>query len=149
MAGKNGGARPGAGRKKGGKNASTLAAAEQKALARETLRELLRPHLAPIALAQVENAKGVSYMVLRAPDGTFARATDEKQIDAACAVGSSAFQIFTQQPNTQSASMLLAYLADKPVEPVEHSGPDGEAIEIAIPDILKQRHERHRTQRER
>jgi hypothetical protein len=107
-------------------------ATKQKRETRQRIRELVREHLDPIVGAQIENAKGVSYMVLRHPDGTFARATDVKQIDAACAAGAQAFRIFTQQPNQQSASTLLAYAADKPVEPLEVSGPDGESISIDL-----------------
>jgi len=75
--------------------------------------------------AQIEHAQGVSYMVLRAPDGSFARATDEKQIDAACAVGESAFRIFTQAPNTQAFADLMNRTFGKPPERLEHTGAEG------------------------
>jgi len=137
----NGGARPGAGRPKGSESEET----KQKRLHRQRIRELVAEQIDPITLAQIANAQGVSYMVLRQPDGTFARATDVKQIDAACAAGAASFRIFTQQPHQASAAMLLAYVADKPVEPYEHSGPDGGPIEVSVTDVLKQRHERHRS----
>jgi hypothetical protein len=92
---------------------------------RAVIRELVKQHLAPIVAAQADNAKGVSYLVLRAPDGSFVRATDEKQLDAALASGEAAFRIYTKEPHHGSASMLLAYAADKPVEPMEVSGADG------------------------
>ena len=49
---------------------------------------------------EIEHACGVHYMVLRHPDGTFTRATDESHVEAACAIGASAFKIFTQNPES-------------------------------------------------
>lgn len=129
-----GGFRPGAGRPKGstGPQKATISANEEKALAREVIREHIRQHIPDIIRAQVENAKGVQYMVLRASDGSFVRATDEKQVDAALASGDAAYRIYTKEPHTAAASMLLAYAADKPVEPVEHTGAEGGPLEIVI-----------------
>lgn len=118
MAGR-GGKQPGAGRPKGSPNKATISANEEKAIARATIREHIIGHIPAIIRAQVENAKGVQYMVLRAPDGSFVRATDEKQVDAALASGELAYRIYTKEPHTAAASMLMAYAADKPVEPVE------------------------------
>lgn len=113
---------------------ATLSAQEQKNLAREVIRAHIKEHIPAIVKAQIANAQGVSYMVLRAPDGSFARATDEKQIDAACALGAEAFRIFTQQPHQGSATMLLAYAADKPVEPMEVTGADGGPLVVKWQD---------------
>lgn len=123
-----GGKRPGAGKPKGtiqGPNKATISANEQKAIAREVIRAHIGQHIPKIIQAQIENAIGVPYMVLRAPDGSFVRATDEKQVDAALAMGESAFKLYTKEPHTAAAAMLLAYAADKPVEPVEVSGSEG------------------------
>ncbi len=87
-----------------------------KELYREQLRQMVVKHLEPMITAQVEHAQGVSYMVLRMPDGTYARATDEKQIDTACAIGATAFRINTQAPNTQAFVALLDRALDKPKE---------------------------------
>jgi len=130
MAGKNGGARKGAGRKPGVPNAATLSANEEKAIAREVIRGHITAHIPKIIQAQIENALGVPYMVLRAPDGSFVRATDEKQVDAALAAGTTAFKLYTKEPHLPAASMLLAYAADKPVEPHEHSGEGGGPIVV-------------------
>lgn len=124
--GKHGGARPGAGRPAGGENEHTIA----KRINRERIRQLIEPKLQAIIEAQALHAMGVSYMRLRNPDGSFARATDEKQIDAAIAAGATWFQIFTEAPNTQAANTLMGYAADKPVEPVEHSGEGGGPIVV-------------------
>lgn len=126
--GSHGGARPNSGRPAGGENTATIAKRET----REAICAIVRKELEPIVKAQVLNAQGVSYMMLRQKDGSFTRATDVKQIDAACAAGSIAFQIFTQQPNQQSAAMLLGYAADKPIEPHEHSGEDGGPIKLSV-----------------
>lgn len=125
-----GGARPGAGRKKGGKNQATLKADELRALMRERIARQVDPHLEEMVQAQALHAKGVSYMVLRAPDGSFARATDEKQIDAACAAGTTAFRIFTQAPNPQAFTALLDRTIGKPSEHVELTGQDGGPIVV-------------------
>lgn len=119
-----GGQRAGAGRPEGSLDQHTL----KKRANREIIRKLVEKHLEPIIKAQAAHAMGVSYMRLRNPDGTFARATDEKQIDAAIAAGATWFEIFTEAPNTQAANTLLGYVADKPVEPVEHTGEGGGPI---------------------
>ena len=112
----------------------TIAAAEQKAIAREVIRDHIRGHIPAIIQAQVENAIGIPYMVLRAPDGSFVRATDEKQVDAALAAGNTAFKLYTKEPHTAAASMLLAYAADKPVEPLEVTGEGGGPLVVKWQD---------------
>lgn len=104
---------------------STISAHEEKQITRSVIREHIREHIPAIIRAQVENAIGVPYMVLRAPDGSFVRATDEKQVDAALAAGEASYKIYTKEPHTAAATMLLAYAADKPVEPVEVTGSEG------------------------
>jgi hypothetical protein len=127
-----GGKQPGAGRPKGAKNKATV----DKEFHREVLRQLVVAELKPMIAAQVEHAKGVQYMVLRMPDGSFARATDEKQIDAACAVGASAFKIMTQAPNTQAFTALLDRALDRPKEQPQELEVKGT---INVVDVLKQR----------
>lgn len=105
-----------------------------KAFHRERLRAIVIEELEPMIRAQVDHAKGVSYMVLRQKDGTFTRATDVKQIDAACAAGESAFRIFTQSPNTQAFADLLNRALDKPTEQVEVTGRDGGPLVIRWKD---------------
>lgn len=122
------------GRPAGVQNKATLSANEQKAIAREVIRQHVIEHLPAIIRAQVENAKGVQYMVLRAPDGSFVRATDEKQVDAALASGELAYRIYTKEPHTAAASMLMAYAADKPVEPVEVTGAEGGPLVVKWQD---------------
>lgn len=116
-----GGKREGAGRKPGTVEANTV----RKQALRARILAKFEEKLEEMVEAQVQHAMGVSYMVLRAPDGSFARATDEKQIDAACAIGASAFKIFTQAPNTQAFTAIADRAIDKPSEHVELTGEAG------------------------
>lgn len=114
--------------KKGFKASKTI----EKELERERLRQLVIAHMEPMTLAQVAHAQGVSYMVLRNPDGTFTRATDLKQIDAACAAGGSAFKIFTQAPSTAAFADLMNRALDKPAEQVKVTGEEGGPVEFVF-----------------
>ena len=125
------------GRQKGSLNKATLDLMRE----RETLRQQILESRGPMTAAQIAHAQGVSYMVLRMPDGTFARATEEKQIDAACAVGASAFKIFTQAPNPQAYSTLMAYAVDRPKEQPQDLNVKGT---IDVIEVLKQRHQRRK-----
>lgn len=128
MPGKGRGNGSGKGKPKGYRAPQTI----QKELERERLRQMVCAELEPMARAQIEHAKGVSYMVLRNPDGTFTRATDVKQIDAACAAGAQAFKIFTQAPNVQAFADLLNRALDKPVEAVQITGPDNGPLTVVV-----------------
>src|SRR5207344_1664206 len=92
-----------AGRQKGTKNKATL----DREAGLDALRQLVLARLGPMTLAQIEHAEGVGYMKLRRPDGSFERATEERQIDAALAAGGEAFKVYTQAPNTQAYTALL------------------------------------------
>ncbi len=116
-----GGKRPGSGRPKGSLNHATLEVAAVLA----AFQQQVCLAMEPMTKAQIRHAQGVDYMVLRKRDGTYARATDEKQIEAACAVGDQAFNIFTQAPNTQAFTALTDRAFGKPVERTEVGGPDG------------------------
>ena len=87
-----------------------------KLAAREVARKIITAKLEPILSAHVLNATGAHYMLIRNEDGTYRRAQSDADIDDALGRGGSAFQILTQQPNTQSMQTLLAYALDKPKE---------------------------------
>lgn len=116
------------GKQKGTKNKATL----EKELELEAMRQIVLEHLRPMTEAQIAHCQGVAYMVLRHKDGTFTRATDVKQIDAACAAGAEAFQVFTQAPNTQAFTALLDRTFGKPAESLEVSGPDKGPLHIVV-----------------
>lgn len=123
-----GGKRAGAGRPPGALNLATI----DKNHEREKLRAQILAHRDPMTSAQIQHSQGVSYMILRHPDGTFTRATDVKQIDAACASGAKAFMIFTQAPNTQAYTDLMNRALDKPAEQIQVTGPSGGPLEIVV-----------------
>lgn len=118
------------GRPVGALSSTTLSANEQKAIARETIRAAVIAKIPDIVEAQTENALGISYMVIRDKNGSYVEATNKQQVMAALAAGGDAFRMYTRQPHQASAAMLLAYAADKPVEPVEVSGKDGGPLEV-------------------
>lgn len=130
MANGHGGKRAGAGKPKGTIQQVTI----DKALVRERLRAIVDKHLEEMVSSQVEHAKGVTYMMLRQKDGTFTRATDAKQIDAACAVGGESFKLFTQSPNPQAFVALLDRTIDKPTEHQEITGKDGGPLVVCWED---------------
>lgn len=94
-------------------------------LERERVLEAMRAHIMsqvePMIAAQLEHAKGVSYVMLRRPDGTYARATDVKQLDAAAAALGPEFgaTIFTQAPNVQAFQTLTDRAFGRPTEHTE------------------------------
>ncbi len=130
-----GGKRAGAGRKPTGARRLTRVLQEEARLTKESAREVTRQlvfeRLRPMVTAQMAHAEGISYMILRHPTGTFTRATDVAQLDAACAAGAAAFRIFTQAPNVQAFSDLMNRALDKPVEQVQVTGKDGGPVELA------------------
>lgn len=122
---KHGGPRPNSGRKHGFKFPKTIEKEKARAIADQIARQIVLEQWGPMVRAQSEHARGVAYMVLRNSDGTFVRATDEKQIDAALASGDFAYRIFTQAPNTQAFTALSDRVFDKPIERQELMGKDG------------------------
>lgn len=125
------------GRTKGTKNVATIERELDLAWERELLRRQILTRRSAMTEKQMDHAEGVAYMILRKPDGTYARATDAAQVDAACAVGASAFKIFTQAPNPQAYSTLMAYAVDKPKEQAQDLNIKAD---VNILDILRQRH---------
>ena len=116
------------GRPKGALSQSTIKRNQLAEIMREEIAALVRPQIEELVQAQMAHAKGVSFMRLRYPDGRFANATDEKQIDAAIAAGAQWFEIFTQAPNPQAFVALMDRTIGKPSEHVELSGDAGGPI---------------------
>lgn len=94
---------PTSGMKPGHKTPQTQEKEAHEAAARGVIQQAA----VDMTQAQIQHAKGVSYMKLRLPDGSFANAKDEKQIDAAIASGAMSFQIFTQAPHTPAYMELM------------------------------------------
>jgi hypothetical protein len=47
-----------------------------------------------MTLAQIDESMGIDYLVIRRPDGSLVRATDQAQIDAALAAGGELFKLY-------------------------------------------------------
>ena len=141
-----GGARPNSGPKKGTKYAKTIS----KEQAREALRAQVMAHFAPLILAQIEHAKGISHFMLRDPKtGKFERVTDEASILAALNApqGESHYYIYTKDPSIQAFSDLMNRTLDKPREQEFAVKLTGEAELIARLDRGRQRVAEARAQR--
>ena len=128
------------GRVKGVLNKATVE--REKGL--DVIKELVLKELGPMTEAQIAQAKGVKYMILRQPNGSYARATDVKQIDVACAIGAEAFEVFTAAPDTQAFRTLTEQSFGRPVQRTELTGKEGGPVEIAAVleflDLPKKRH---------
>lgn len=125
---------PGSGAKQGQKYARTI----DKELQRERIRQKVSDALEPLLQAQIEHALGVKYLVLRNPDGTYTRATNEEQLNAAIAAGAEQITIYTQAPSTAAFTDLMNRAFDKPAEQLRVTGDDGGPVEHvfrwAMPD---------------
>ena len=117
----------GKGRKTGSKNKTTV----EREQGLDVIKDLVLRELGPMTEAQIAQAKGVKYMILRQPNGSYARATDVKQIDVACAIGAEAFEVFTAAPDTQAFRTLTEQSFGRPVQRTELTGKEGGPVEIA------------------
>jgi hypothetical protein len=89
-----------------------------KDMAREAVRLLITAQLAPLVEAQLANAKGLKYMVVRDADGKFVRIPDTvtaREMDALLA-SDSVIEVWTKDPSVQAFSDLMNRAIDKPKE---------------------------------
>ncbi len=118
---KNGGKRPGAGRKRG-QNKQTL----EKAVAREIVRALICPHLKPLVEAQVANAIGLKYLVVRdKKTGKFSRVTEAL---ARVEDGEEIIEVWEKDPCIQAFTDLMNRAIDKPAEQEQTHAVTGEIV---------------------
>jgi len=107
-----GGARLGAGRKKGKKLPQTLA----KEAAREAVRQKVTEHLEPLIHAQIANACGLKYLVVRdARTGTVIRVS-EAMARAKLRAGEEVLEVWEKHPNVRAFTDLLNRALDRPKE---------------------------------
>ena len=114
------------GPKKGTKYKPTLA----KEAAREVARELITAHLEPLITAQLANAKGIKYLVVRdKKTGKFIRVTEAmarhrlpKQGDE----GEETVEVWEKDPSVQAFTDLLNRALDKPREQLQELKVSGE-----------------------
>jgi hypothetical protein len=106
-----GGARPGSGRKKGSLNPSTIT----KEAAREALRQIVLREMGSLVSAQMAQAKGLSYMVVRdKASGKFLRVAEDQA--AKLNPEEQVIEIWEKDPSVQAFTDLMNRALDKPKE---------------------------------
>jgi hypothetical protein len=116
-----GGARPGAGRPKGSKDARTL----EKEEARRLLRVRVTSEMTSLVDAQITHAKGIKYLVVREKkSGKFVRVT-EAMARVKLGDDEEVIEVWEKDPSVQAFTDLMNRTIDKPPEQVEVAGHDG------------------------
>jgi hypothetical protein len=116
-----GGARPGAGRPKGSKDARTL----EKEEARRLLRARVTSEMTSLVDAQITHAKGIKYLVVREKkSGKFVRVT-EAMARVKLGDDEEVIEVWEKDPSVQAFTDLMNRTIDKPPEQVEVAGHDG------------------------
>ena len=106
-----GGARPGAGRKPGGTNQATIS----KEQAREALRAIVLREMDTLVAAQVANAKGINYLVVRDKgSGKFVRVGELRA--KGLKPDEETVEIWEKEPSTPAFTDLMNRALDKPKE---------------------------------
>ena len=123
-----GGKQVGAGRPKGSKDASTLS----KEQAREATRKLIMRKLEPLVDAQIANAMGIKYLVIRdKKTGKFIRVTETMAV-AKLASGEEIVEIWEKDPSVPAFTDLMNRALDKAKEQPQE-------IELTSGDVITQR----------
>lgn len=109
-----GGKRPGAGRPKGTKNPSTYT----KEAAREALRQLVLQEMRDLVGAQMANAKGLKYLVVRdKKSGKFLRVTEAMaKARSGKDEDEETIEVWEKDPSVQAFTDLMNRALDKPKE---------------------------------
>lgn len=109
-----GGARKGAGRKAGGKNAATIT----KEQARDALRQVVIAEMAELAAAQIANAKGIKFLVVRQKSsGKFVRVTEAMaKLRGGEETDHEIIEVWEKDPSVQAFTDLMNRALDKPKE---------------------------------
>lgn len=123
--GKNGGARPGAGRPRGSKSARTI----KRQLEEDMLRQKLKERLEPIVDSQLLNAEGIKYLVVRErKGGKFVRVHEAMAKGAKkgkLGANEEIIEVWEKDPSVHAFKEILdrAYgKAKEPEQKHEHSG---------------------------
>ena len=125
MAKPKGGRRPGAGRPKGSQNASTIRRAEDAALERQAFRDYIAAHAEAMHAAQIANAKGISYMVVRdKKTGKFLRVAEA--VAGKLNAEEEVIEIWEKDPSIQAYTDLMNRFLDKPKEQPQDVAVKGE-----------------------
>jgi hypothetical protein len=120
-----GGARPGAGAKKGSKTAATIS----KEAAREALRQIVLREMDALVSAQIAQAKGLRYLVVRdKATGKFLRVSETM---AKLGDGEERIEVWEKDPSTPAFTDIMNRALDKPKEQEMELRLSGEADMIA------------------
>jgi hypothetical protein len=120
-----GGARPGAGKPKGFKHQGTL----EKEAARKHLRERVVAELDPLLDAQIANAKGLHYLVVRdKASGKFLRvaAGQAEKLKPTEEV----IEIWEKDPSIHAFEELVSQALGKAPQHIEVTGADGGPVRV-------------------
>ncbi len=121
---KHGGNRPGGGRRKGSKNVRTL----EKEESRRVLYEKVTAQLGPLVDAQIENALGIKYLVVREKKGgKFLRVT-ESMAQAKLGKGEEIIEVWEKDPSIHAFADLMNRALDKPKEQVLEVNIQGDIV---------------------
>lgn len=116
-----GGPRPGSGRPKGRRSGATL----DKLAARELVRQMVTQHLQPLIEAQVAQATGLKYLVVRdKATGKFLR------VGKAGARGSAeeTIEVWEKDPSTEAFAKLMDRALDQAAKPAEALSVTGKLV---------------------
>lgn len=106
-----GGARPGAGRKKGTNGL-------EKEAARAMLRAMVTANMGPLVEAQIQNAKGIKFLMVRElMSGKFVKVGKDaaEKLDPTQEI----IEVWEKDPSVQAFTDLMNRALDKPVEMVQ------------------------------
>jgi hypothetical protein len=107
------------GRPKGSKNKATLKAEFDKELLREELRLKVREHIGPLVDAQIANAQGIKYLVLRhAKSGKFIKRIEDATGEIKLDPDNEIIEVWAKDPSVQAFTDLMNRTIDKPAETV-------------------------------
>lgn len=125
-----GGARKGAGRKKGWRSPNTL----EKVAAREAVRKIVTEAMPALLRAQLAHAQGIGHVYTRDKTGKFSKIEDVHEIDRLLVEGTEGehFWIFAKDPSVQAFTDLMNRALDKPAEQKIE-------IDMKVTDTLQQR----------
>lgn len=112
--GKNGGKRPGAGRKKGFRFSKTL----EKEAARELVRQKVFENLEPMLRAQMAHAQGIGHLFTRDKHGKYTKIENMAVAEKLLSEGTedTDYFIFMKDPSVQAFTDLMNRALDKPKE---------------------------------
>lgn len=87
-----------------------------KEATREALRELVKERLEPMVEAQIANAMGIKYLMVREASGKFVKVTEAM---AGALAPEAIVEVWEERPNVQAFTDLLNRTIDMPAKPVE------------------------------